>query len=186
MINSSTLPKGTRALPGLLCGVAGGLVTAGLWILELIIPLNLWLRDFYLSLDASLSLDKSVPELENLIGSLMLAFVVSATTLDCRGAIRQAIVVVFFVILVIGASMVAALWNWYLSPFLSLIAIISSGLFSMIYAAQHSMPCEIVEENDCLRSDDVVSKEEEKIVEKVMVPFSTISSAVERGNNGEH
>ncbi len=142
MKNLSSLAEGKRALPGVLCGLAGGLIVAGLWVLEYTVGVDLLLKEWYQAREPQLTIEHVCPHVVVLAASVVLAFIVSWVVLDCRGFLRQSFVILLVLIVFIGTSLSAALFGWLLNPLLPLVAVSSSGLLAMLYALQHNMPCD--------------------------------------------
>lgn len=203
MKNHSSLPEGKRALPGALCGLAGALIVAGLWVLEYSTTADLLLKDWFSSIDFQVVIHYVCPQVEMLVASIVLAFVISWIVLDCEGFARQSFVILLVLVLLVGTSLLGALWGWLLNPLLASVAVCSSGLLAMLYALQHSMPCDrrvigkkanarlLAEESGEVlptrhRSAEVPSESAElardaalsQSVEKVMMPFPSIKTKV--------
>lgn len=143
MNEQPTIPNGKIALPGLLCGVAGGLMAAGLWILEIAASVDgLW-SDWMTGLDLPLEIEHVCDPLYLLFGAVVLGFLLSWIILDCIGVGRILFILVFCSLLLVGASLLASLWGWMLSPFLPLVAVWGGGLSALFYNVEHVMPCEV-------------------------------------------
>lgn len=184
MSEGSTYTKktmGTIWLPTLLCASCGSLLAIVLTLLGLLMPWKVAFQQFVVDgkfYDGESHLVQA--EVEWVV-CVVLSLALCASLLDSVGIIRRLFILSAASTLLIGACFSMALWGMTFSPVAVLVAVVVSSICAVVYASQHTMPCEqfamIVPQ-----SNAEVAEQNSEIAEDVadtLIEADDVSSSVE-------
>ena len=145
MSEGSTYTKktmGTIWLPTLLCASCGSLLAIVLTLLGLLMPWKVAFQQFVVDGKFYDGESHFVQAEVEWVVCVVLSLALCASLLDSAGILRRLFILLAASTLLIGACFSMALWGMTFSPVAVLIAVVVSSICAVVYASQHTMPCE--------------------------------------------
>jgi len=136
-------PRGRLASSCLLFGGLSLALACALHSLGLFEPGDIWLQQF-LSWMFSETLRTLVPDHLLFMVAAIFSFGIVFAVLDSPATWQRLVIGVIALVVVLTVVPACALWQLYFSPFLVGVAFFWAWFCAMMYAGQHTMPCELV------------------------------------------
>lgn len=148
MSSSPSKPVGTRFTPSLICAVTGSVLAIGLSEMGFFIKADLFVAELWERKPFDLVDPIEIEAVISWVVAFMSCWVLSYCTLDSAKLWRRCLLLAMGVFLAAFLSPTMMLWGILWSPVLLLVGLSWTWLCSVIYASQHTMPCDGVEEEE--------------------------------------
>lgn len=164
-IETHVKPLGEVALPVFTCGFVGAVFTITLAILGWYDGLNVDLKAYYMGAPFYMpETSVTLPFFWDVLLIVFLSFGVSYAVLDIDREWRRVLVLLLLSVVVIFSSPVLMLWNVFWSPLMVFVGVLWSWMCAFIYSCQHTMPCELLLENEMQVVPQPQEKEENEVI----------------------
>ncbi len=183
--HTANKPLGEVAMPGLICGSVGAILTIILSLAGRYNGLALSLKEFYMAEPFYMTEASSLHFGWDWLFVLLLTFGVSFAVLDTDKKWRRLMIILLASVVVIFSSPVLMLWDVFWSPVIVFVGLIWSWICAFIYSCQHTMPCELLLPSQKVeqmhieplatseRKLDLVEHEKENVAEEKYQPKDT-------------
>lgn len=170
-------PAGEVIIPALLCGAAGTVLSAILYLIGRYKGLDQMLKDKYVAEPYHMQGDYTLHDGWNLILLVLMCFGISFAVLDIDKAWRRVVLFLLALVVIMLCSPVMMMWDIFWSPVMVLGGLLWSWLCAFIYSVQHTMPCERfvpVRRMEAVRPTQQVTQVQQPNIVKKETPHASV------------